>query len=88
MPVHCEMLVTAQYQIPAHPSISTEGECVCLCVCMFLSDEAPDDGEHGHEAIKDSNAITHVETMARYISRRKHRQIPVFNMLASSPAVR
>lgn len=33
-----------------------------------MSGEAPDDGEHGHDAIEDNNAIVHEETMARYIS--------------------
>lgn len=45
---------------------------VCVCVCMSESAEAPDDGKHGHDAIKYSDAITHVETAARSISRRKN----------------
>ena len=42
--------------------------CVCVCVCETERDgsgEAPDDSEHGHDAIEDSNTITHVETMGR-----------------------
>lgn len=55
-------------QMPVHLSIPTEGVYVCVCV----SGEAPDDGEQAHDAVQDSNAIAHVETMARRISRRKH----------------
>lgn len=34
--------------------------------CVCVSGEAPDDSEHPHDAIEDSNTITNVETMARY----------------------
>lgn len=39
---------------------------------MCPSGEAPDGSEHGHDAIKDSHAVAHVETMTMDISRRKN----------------
>lgn len=47
---------------------------------MCPSGEAPDGSEHGHDAIKDSHAVAHVETMTMDISRRKntHTQKPTF----------
>lgn len=54
--------------MPVHLSIPTEGVYVCV------SGEAPDDGEQAHDAVQDSNAIAHMETMARRISRRTHTQ--------------
>lgn len=36
-----------------------------------MSGEAPDDGEQGHDAVKDSDAVAQVEPAAGYISRRQ-----------------
>lgn len=37
-------------------------------VPLCVSGEAPDDREHGHDAIKNSDTISHVETMAGCMS--------------------
>ena len=47
-------------------------------VCVCVSGEDPEDGEHGQDAVEDDSTITHLTSMARFISMRKHREARQF----------
>ena len=60
------------------------------CVCRCVSGEAPNDGEQGHDAVKDSNAIAQVEPVAGCISRRQQARrfqfLPCWHHRLQSPS--